>query len=140
MLERIVSFFRQQHAVSPLAAIGIGSFGPVSRTQAGPTTDSLPPLPSPAGMNVDLAGTVQRALGLPVGFDTDVNVAALGEWRWGAAQDLDTFIYVTVGTGVGGGGLSNGRMMHGLVHPEMGHILLPRRPRGRSLPRPLPLS
>ena len=63
--------------------------------------------------------------GVPVGFDTDVNVAALGEWRWGAAQGLDTFLYITVGTGVGGGGLSNGRMMHGLLHPEMGHILIP---------------
>jgi fructokinase len=57
-----------------------------------------------------------------VGFDTDVNGAALGEYRWGAAQGLDTFIYLTIGTGLGGGGLVNGRLMHGLIHPEMGHI------------------
>ena len=62
---------------------------------------------------------------MPVGFDTDVNVAALGEWRWGAAQGLDTFIYLTVGTGIGGGGMVNGKLIHGLVHPEMGHIRIP---------------
>jgi fructokinase len=63
---------------------------------------------------------------VPIGFDTDVNGAALGEWRWGAAQGLDTFIYLTIGTGIGGGGLVNGKLMHGLLHPEMGHIPLPR--------------
>jgi fructokinase len=125
VLARIVSFFRQQHEISPLAAIGIGSFGPVSLTRGRPDYGHITSTPKPGWQNVDLAGSVERALDLPVGFDTDVNVAALGEWRWGAAQGLDTFIYITVGTGVGGGGLSNGRMMHGLVHPEMGHILLP---------------
>jgi len=62
---------------------------------------------------------------VPVAFDTDVNGAALGEWRWGAAQGLDTFIYLTIGTGIGGGGLINGKLMHGLLHPEMGHIPIP---------------
>jgi fructokinase len=61
-----------------------------------------------------------------MGFDTDVNGAALGEHRWGAAQGLDTFIYLTIGTGIGGGGLVGGRLMHGLIHPEMGHVMLPR--------------
>jgi fructokinase len=74
---------------------------------------------------VDFAGQVGRALAAPVGFDTDVNAAAVGEHRWGAAQGLDNFIYLTVGTGIGGGGLINGRPMHGLVHPEMGHVRLP---------------
>jgi fructokinase len=59
-------------------------------------------------------------------FDTDVNTAALGEWRWGAARNLDTFVYLTIGTGIGGGGLVGGQLMHGLVHPEMGHLRLPR--------------
>ena len=67
-----------------------------------------------------------------IGFDTDVNGAALGEWRWGAAQGLDTFIYLTIGTGIGGGGLVNGELMHGLLHPEMGHIPLPRNPENDS--------
>ena len=63
--------------------------------------------------------------GSPVGFDTDVNGAALGEWTWGAAQGLENFLYLTIGTGVGGGGMSGGKLMHGMVHPEMGHMSLP---------------
>jgi fructokinase len=63
-----------------------------------------------------------------VGFDTDVNGAALGEYRWGAAQGLDTFVYLTIGTGIGGGGMVNGKLMHGLLHPEMGHIRIPHDP------------
>jgi fructokinase len=73
-----------------------------------------------------VAGRLKRDLGVPVAFDTDVNAAALGEARWGAARGLDSFVYLTVGTGIGGGGLLEGRPMHGLVHPEMGHMLLPR--------------
>ena len=74
---------------------------------------------------MDIAGTFRAAFHVPVGFDTDVNAAALAEWRWGAAQGLDTFVYLTIGTGIGGGGMVNGRLMHGLVHPEMGHMRLP---------------
>ena len=125
VLDRIVGFFQEQQRSSPLAAIGIGSFGPVSLTPGRPDYGHITSTPKPGWRNTDLAGTVERALGVPVGFDTDVNVAALGEWRWGAAEGLDTFLYLTIGTGVGGGGLSNGRMMHGLLHPEMGHILIP---------------
>jgi fructokinase len=66
-------------------------------------------------------------LKVPVGFDTDVNGAALGEHRWGAAQDLHTFVYLTVGTGIGGGAMVAGALVHGLLHPEMGHILIARR-------------
>ena len=66
-----------------------------------------------------------RALNVPIGFDTDVNGAALAEFRWGAAQGLDTFVYITVGTGIGGGAMVNGRLVHGLMHPEMGHVLPP---------------
>lgn len=70
---------------------------------------------------------IRRSLGVPVAFDTDVTAAALGEHRWGAAQGLETFVYLTVGTGIGGGGLAEGRLMHGLLHPEMGHIPVARR-------------
>ena len=121
----IIAFFRKHGQNEPLASIGIGSFGPVSLARGRPDYGYITSTPKPGWRDADLAGTVERALGVPVGFDTDVNVAALGEWRWGAAQGLDTFLYITVGTGVGGGGLSNGRMTHGLVHPEMGHIRIP---------------
>jgi fructokinase len=68
---------------------------------------------------------IQEALELPLGIDTDVNTAALGESRWGAAQGLSDFIYLTIGTGIGGGGMVNGGLIHGLVHPEMGHLRIP---------------
>lgn len=74
---------------------------------------------------VDLVGAIESELNVPVGFDTDVNAAALGEYRWGNAQGLVTFLYLTIGTGIGGGGMVNGKLIHGLLHPEMGHILIP---------------
>ena len=81
--------------------------------------------PKPGWAHTDFAGQVQRALGVPVGFDTDVNAAALAEHRWGAAQGLDSCLYLTVGTGIGGGAVVGGRMIHGLMHPEMGHVRIP---------------
>jgi fructokinase len=121
-----VEFFQEHSKKEPLAAIGIASFGPVDPDPNSPTFGYITTTPKPGWANTDFAGTVGRTLNVPVGFDTDVNVAALGEFRWGAAQGLDTFIYLTIGTGLGGGGMVNGRLMHGLIHPEMGHIRLPR--------------
>jgi fructokinase len=122
-----IAFFRDAQArLGPLAGIGIGSFGPVDLQPASPTFGFITSTPKPGWKNVDLAGPFRHTLGVPVAFDTDVNAAALGEWRWGAAQDLDTFVYLTIGTGIGGGGLAGGQLMHGLVHPEMGHLRLPR--------------
>ncbi len=123
---RAITFFQEQAQAAPLAAIGIAAFGPVDPDPASPTFGYITSTPKPGWANADFAGAVQRALGVPVGFDTDVNGAALGEHRWGAAQGLDTFIYLTIGTGIGGGGLVGGRLMHGLIHPEMGHVMLPR--------------
>jgi fructokinase len=119
-------FFRQQ--VKPVTAIGIAAFGPVDPNPASPTFGYITTTPKPGWAQTNFAGAVAAALGIPVGFDTDVNVAALGEHRWGAAQGLDTFIYLTIGTGLGGGGMVKGQIMHGLIHPEMGHMRLPRRP------------
>jgi len=120
---RAIAFFRAQPA--PLAAVGIGSFGPLDPDRASPTFGYITSTPKPGWAHVDFVGMIRRALESPVGFDTDVNVAALGEHRWGAAQELDSFIYLTIGTGIGGGGMMNGRLMHGLIHPEMGHIRIP---------------
>ena len=125
-LAEAIAFFREQP--EPPVAIGIGSFGPVGPNPASPTYGHITSTPKPGWANTDVAGAVRRALGVPVAFDTDVNAAALGEHRWGAAQDVDTFLYLTVGTGIGGGGLVRGRRLHGLVHPEMGHIFVPRAP------------
>jgi fructokinase len=122
---RAIEFFQQQHEKEPLAAVGIASFGPVDPNPDSPTFGYITTTPKPGWAHTDFAGTIRRALGVPVGFDTDVNVAALGERRWGAAQGLDTFVYLTIGTGIGGGGMVNGKLIHGLVHPEMGHIRIP---------------
>jgi fructokinase len=81
--------------------------------------------PKPGWAHADIVATLRAAFGVPIAFDTDVNGAALGEWRWGAARGLDTFVYLTIGTGIGGGALVNGKILHGLLHPEMGHIPLP---------------
>lgn len=120
-----IAFFRQQQAEEPLAAIGIASFGPVDPTPGSATWGYITTTPKPGWANTNLAGAIRDALQLPVGFDTDVNGAALGEHRWGAAQGLDTFVYLTVGTGLGGGGMVNGKLLHGMMHPEMGHMLVP---------------
>jgi len=125
-LRDTLEFFRTAEAKhGALEALGIASFGPIDLRLDSPTFGYITSTPKPGWANVDIAGAVRDALGVPVGFDTDVNAAALAEWRWGAAQHLDTFIYLTVGTGIGGGGLVNGRLMHGLVHPEMGHVRIP---------------
>jgi fructokinase len=121
-LAQIIAFFQQYS----LAAIGIGSFGPISLNRGASDYGFITSTPKQGWANTDLAGTIGRALGVPVGFDTDVNAAALGEWHWGAGKDLETCLYLTIGTGIGGGGICNGRLMHGLLHPEMGHIRLPR--------------
>ena len=122
-LGRAVAFF--QEAGIPLAAVGIGCFGPVDLHPSSPTYGHITSTPKPGWQNVNVVGYFQEALGVPVAFDTDVNAAALGEHLWGATQDVHTFIYITVGTGIGGGVMVNGRLVHGLMHPEMGHMRIP---------------
>ena len=116
-LDAAASFFQQN---GKIAGIGVGSFGPIDYERGAITTT-----PKPGWANTDVVGALRSALDVPVAFDTDVNAAALGEQRWGAAVGLSTFSYVTVGTGIGGGGMANGRLMHGLLHPEFGHIRIP---------------
>lgn len=123
-LARAVAFFRARDP--PVAAVGIGSFGPADVDPGSPTWGHVTSTPKPHWGGADVAGPVALALGVPVGFDTDVNAAALAEHRWGAAQGLGTFVYLTVGTGIGGGAFVGGRRVHGLTHPEMGHLRLPR--------------
>jgi len=118
-----VAFFEAHR--SGLMAVGIASFGPLDPRPCSASFGWITSTPKPGWAHTDLAGTLSRALSLPVAFDTDVNAAALAEQRWGAAQGLETFLYITVGTGIGGGAMVNGRLLHGLLHPEMGHIRIP---------------
>jgi fructokinase len=125
-LNKVVDFFKKTRAKhSPLAGIGVASFGPIDLRLNSPSYGRITKTPKSGWSGVDVVGTIQRNFNLPIGFDTDVNGAALAELHWGAAQTLDTFLYLTIGTGIGGGGMVGGKLMHGLVHPEMGHVRLP---------------
>lgn len=111
-----------------IASIGIGTFGPVDVNPASSTYGSVTKTPKPHWSGFDIIGYVKERLPIPVGFDTDVNAAALGETVWGAAKGLSSCLYLTVGTGIGGGAVVEGKMVHGLTHPEMGHISVRRHP------------
>ncbi|MFN7977801.1 MAG: ROK family protein [Vicinamibacterales bacterium] len=125
-LGALVSFFNaQREALGPIDAIGIGSFGPLDLGPASPRHGWITTTPKPGWADTDVAGLFHAALGVPVAIDTDVNAAALGEWRHGAARGADVVVYITVGTGIGGGVLVHGRPLHGLVHPEIGHLRVP---------------
>jgi fructokinase len=121
-IARTAAFFGRNGGIS---ALGVGSFGPIDALRSSPTWGRITTTPKPGWADTDVAGALGDALDVPVAFDTDVNAAALGEQRWGAAIGLDTFCYITIGTGIGGGGMSNGRLMHGLLHPEYGHMRIP---------------
>jgi len=131
-LEAALGFFRRAVAAGTrLDAIGIGSFGPVELRRGHPRYGSITTTPKPGWSGTDVVGPFAVAFGVPVGFDTDVNAAALAEGRWGAARGLGSFVYLTLGTGIGGGAVVEGRLLHGLGHPEMGHVAVPRRPGDR---------
>jgi fructokinase len=121
-LDRAIAFFERE---GPVEAVGIGSFGPIDRKPSSPTWGHITTTPKPGWAHTDVGQEIRRRLSVPVAFDTDVNAAALGEHRWGAGQGLDTFCYITVGTGIGGGGLAGGNLLHGLLHPEFGHMRIP---------------
>lgn len=118
----ICEFFARGPAV---AAVGVGAFGPVDLHADSATWGHVTTTPKRAWRNVALATRIRDALGVPVAFDTDVNAAALGEARWGAGRGVGSLLYLTVGTGIGGGLLVDGRPRHGLVHPEVGHLRIP---------------
>lgn len=109
------------------SAIGIASFGPVGLDPARPDWGHVTTTVKPGWSGADVGPRMARAFDVPVAFDTDVNGAALGEYRWGALQGTQVGLYLTVGTGVGGGLVVHGKPLHGLTHPEMGHIRLKRR-------------
>ena len=125
-LEAAARFFLDQPQMPD--AIGIGSFGPVDLRLDSPHYGHITTTPKPGWSYTDLVGYVTHTLDRPVRIDTDVNAAALGEHAWGAGQGCQNLLYLTVGTGIGGGALINGRPVHGLVHPEVGHLRIPRAP------------
>lgn len=124
-LGRAVQFFREQTFVRRPASIGIASFGPLDLGRNSATFGYITTTPKIGWAYSDILGAVQDGVGVPAFIDTDVNGAALAESLWGAGQGRDPLIYITVGTGIGGGLLCKGVPVHGLQHPEMGHMYVP---------------
>jgi fructokinase len=119
------AWFQEQ---GPLSAVGVASFGPLDLDPASPRWGHITATTKPRWSNTDIVGPLEKACSCTVAIDTDVNGAALAEYRWGAAQGQTSMLYFTVGTGVGGGAIVDGRILKGLSHPEMGHIRVPRHP------------
>lgn len=123
-MPELTAYFQQYD----IKALGIGTFGPADLHPASPTYGCITTTPKPGWQNFNLMGEFQKALHIPIGFDTDVNAAVLGEAVFGCMKDISTGIYITIGTGVGVGVMVNRQLLHGMLHPEGGHILLARNP------------
>lgn len=117
-----------QRQESRYDAVGIASFGPLDLDPGSPGWGHITRTVKPHWSGADIAGPLGRALDCPVAIDTDVNGAALAEWLWGAGQGAASSLYLTIGTGIGGGAVVGGRLLHGVSHPEMGHVRIPRHP------------
>jgi len=125
-LARVLDFFRPFQR--RLKALGVGSFGPIDVSSGSSSYGRLLETPKRGWSDVNVLQMLRQEVDVPVALETDVNAAALGEGRWGAGQSVDTFLYLTIGTGIGGGFVHSGRCLHGALHPEMGHIRVPREP------------
>lgn len=108
--------------------IGVASFGPINLDKSSQTYGYITSTPKPGWANTPLIPTIQTIFNGPIGFDTDVNGAALSESIWGKGKNVSSCLYLTIGTGIGGGYVENNQCLHGLLHPEMGHILLRKHP------------
>lgn len=123
-MAKVMTFFKKYH----VNAIGVGSFGPIDVNVDSPTYGYITSTPKTGWRNFPFVQTLRDAFSVPIGFNTDVNAAALGEATFGAAKGLDSCLYITVGTGIGAGAVVQGKLLQGLSHPEMGHILIRRHP------------
>jgi fructokinase len=124
-LEQILLGWSRVHQ---FAALGIASFGPVDLHPDSPTWGHVLTTTKPGWMAADIAPRLARRFAVPVGFETDVNGAAIAEMRWGAGRDMRDFAYITVGTGVGVGLVVNGLPTRGFLHSELGHVRVAQRP------------
>ena len=120
-----IEFFKQQRQLYPFSQLGLACFGPLDLAPRSTTFGYITATPKPLWSHTAVLTRLQQALDCEVRIDTDVNAAALAEYRWGAAQQTDVSVYITIGTGVGGGVIVHGQPLHGLVHPEIGHMLIP---------------
>ena len=122
-MPKLIAYFKERN----VDALGIGCFGPVELDKKSPSYGHITTTPKLAWRNYDIVGDFEKALGCPVGFDTDVNGSVLGEVTFGQAKGKNCVIYLTIGTGVGGGIYIDGKLLHGILHPETGHVLIRKR-------------
>lgn len=123
-MPQIIEYFQEKIKKEDMKALGVGAFGPVDVVKGSSTYGHILNTPKLAWKNFDLAGTLERALKIPVGLDTDVNGSCLGEMTYGSAKGLDSVVYYTIGTGIGAGIAVGGKLLHGMLHPEAGHMLI----------------
>lgn len=119
-LSTISSYFESQK----IEALGIGSFGPIDCIPTSPYYGSITTTPKAKWAHTNVLSHLQKTLSIPMGFDTDVNCSALGESLWGASRGVKNSVYITIGTGIGAGLIVEGNLVHGILHPELGHILM----------------
>ncbi len=124
-LQRSVEFFRPFVDSGQIKRIGVGCFGPLDLDPGSSTYGHIMSTPKPYWSNADVLGILRRALDVKIAFDMDVNVAGLGEHIWGASRGLDPSLYLTIGTGIGGGYIKDGRAVIGMMNLEMGHVRIP---------------
>jgi fructokinase len=126
-LPQVVQFLNQvkKEQVIELESAGLGFFGPICLDRESTHYGSITSTPKLAWRNTQVVDYFEKNLGIPAAFDTDVTAAALGEGKWGNAQGCKNFLYITIGTGIGGGIINDGKPLHGVIHPEVGHMFLP---------------
>lgn len=139
-LQRCIDFFREENQLrsQPVRAIGIACFGPIDLKPSSPTYGFITSTPKEGWQYTSVLKPLQEALQVPIAFDHDVVVAAIGEGTWGAAKGLENYVYLTIGTGIGGGVIAGGKPVHGLVHPEIGHLIMRRDPKLDPFPGACP--
>lgn len=123
-MPQIIEYFKEKIKEKGIVALGVGAFGPVDVIKGSPTYGHILNTPKHAWKHYNLAGTLEKELGIPVGLDTDVNGSCLGEMTYGCAKGMDTVVYITIGTGIGAGIAVSGKLLHGILHPEAGHALI----------------
>ncbi|PHV70725.1 fructokinase [Sporanaerobium hydrogeniformans] len=123
-MPQLIAYFKEKK----IESLGIGCFGPIDLDPYSSTYGYITSTPKKAWRDYNIVGAFKQSLGCPIGFDTDVNGSILGEATWGCAKGLECSIYITIGTGVGVGIYQKGELLHGMLHPEAGHILLPKHP------------
>lgn len=124
-LKSVIEFIKKHHEEAPIEAIGVGAFGPIDPVLWSKTYGHITSTPKPGWQDCDIIGRLGKHFDCPMGFDTDVNAAALGELYWGNGRGCQDILYITIGTGIGGGLIMSGQLQHGVMHTELGHMRIP---------------